>query len=271
MIKLVKKTRERILVVDDDEPSRHVMSDTLSEARYLPSRKPPTVLKALGIAARHSPDLVVSDLAMPGIDGIELTRRLHVFARGLPVVLTTCPRGNARRRTAANAYGAPSLASRSPMSLDELIWTIDRASSSCPSLNRCGQRARRRSPPRRRELPVLLLLALRLRRGRRRGLVGLLVRLGTRGGRRRGLVGLGLPGRALGGRRGLLASASVFFSPSALRLVGRGAGALPASPMKTSGQRSFAVWNVRRVALVGDQAGLPQEGSKSLTSFSAGR
>ena len=124
MIKLIKK-RDRILVVDDDEPSRHVMADTLSDAGYT-VEEAADGYEALEIAARRSPDLVVSDLAMPGIDGIELARRLHAFARDLPVVLTTGLDETRDVVTAANAYGAVACLKK-PMSLDELIWTIDRA------------------------------------------------------------------------------------------------------------------------------------------------
>jgi CheY-like chemotaxis protein len=128
MMKLVQK-RERILVVDDDEPSRHVMADTLSDAGYS-VEEAADGYEALEIAARHSPDLVVSDLAMPGIDGIELARRLHAFARDLPVVLTTGLDETRDVVTAANAYGAVACLKK-PMSLDELIWTIDRALVLC--------------------------------------------------------------------------------------------------------------------------------------------
>jgi CheY-like chemotaxis protein len=124
MLKLVKK-RERILVVDDDEPSRNVMADTLADAGYTVEMAADGY-EALDIAARRSPDLVVSDLAMPGIDGIELARRLHVFAAGVPVVLTTGLEETRDVVTAANAYGAVACLKK-PMSLDELIWTIDRA------------------------------------------------------------------------------------------------------------------------------------------------
>jgi CheY-like chemotaxis protein len=124
MTTLVKK-RERILVVDDDEPSRHVMADSLTDAGYTVEQAADGY-EALSIAAKRSPDLVVSDLAMPGIDGIELARRLHVFARNVPVVLTTGLEETRDVVTAANAYGAVACLKK-PMSLDELIWTIDRA------------------------------------------------------------------------------------------------------------------------------------------------
>jgi CheY-like chemotaxis protein len=124
MAKLMKK-RERVLVVDDDEPSRHVMADTLVDAGYT-VEEAADGHEALWIATRRSPDVVVSDLSMPGIDGIELARRLHVFARAVPVVLTTGLEDTRDIVTAARAYGAVACLKK-PMSLDELLWTIDRA------------------------------------------------------------------------------------------------------------------------------------------------
>ncbi|HEV3032362.1 MAG TPA: response regulator [Polyangia bacterium] len=124
MLKMVKK-RERILVVDDDEPSREIMAETLAEAGYT-VEEAADGYEALWIAARRSPDLIVSDLSMPGIDGIELARRLHVFAQAVPVVLTTGIEETRDVVTAAREYGAVACLKK-PMTVDELLWTIDRA------------------------------------------------------------------------------------------------------------------------------------------------
>jgi CheY-like chemotaxis protein len=129
MLKIVKK-RQRILIVEDDEPSRAIIAEALADAGYT-VEEAADGYEALSIAAHRRPDLVLSDLSMPGIDGVELTRRLHVFARALPVVLTT---GVAETRdivTAASDYGAVACLVK-PMSLDELLWTIDRALACTP-------------------------------------------------------------------------------------------------------------------------------------------
>jgi len=123
MIKITKK-RERILVVDDDEPSRQILAETLTQAGYT-VEEAADGYEALWIAARRSPDLVVSDLSMPGIDGIEFVRRLHAFTP-VPVVLTTGLQETRDVVTAADGYGAVACLKK-PMSVDELLWTIDRA------------------------------------------------------------------------------------------------------------------------------------------------
>jgi CheY-like chemotaxis protein len=79
-----------ILIVDDTSDTREIYS------LYLTSRgfKVPTAqdgLSGLDAAGRHQPDVIVMDLSMPGLDGIETTRRLKADPRTahIPVVLLT--------------------------------------------------------------------------------------------------------------------------------------------------------------------------------------
>ena len=79
-----------ILVVDDTSDTRDIYS------LYLTSRgfKVPTArdgLSGIDAACRHQPDVIVMDLSMPGLDGIEATRRLKADPRTshIPVLLLT--------------------------------------------------------------------------------------------------------------------------------------------------------------------------------------
>ena len=75
-----------ILVVDDDDPVRVMLGRLLRTQGY-------TVIQATSAAeARRSveqlrPDLVISDIVMPGESGIELRRELATCWPGLPVIL----------------------------------------------------------------------------------------------------------------------------------------------------------------------------------------
>ena len=75
-----------ILVVDDDDPVRVMLGRLLRTQGY-------TVIQATSAAeARRSveqlrPDLVISDIVMPGESGIELRRELAKRWPGLPVIL----------------------------------------------------------------------------------------------------------------------------------------------------------------------------------------
>jgi CheY-like chemotaxis protein len=123
-IKLVKK-RERVLIAEDDVASRELMTDVLRDAGYTVDAAADGY-EALWMAAQRMPDVLLTDLGMPGMDGIELARRLHVFARRVPVILTTGLEETRDVVTAAAAYGAVACLKK-PMSVDEVLWTIDRA------------------------------------------------------------------------------------------------------------------------------------------------
>jgi CheY-like chemotaxis protein len=95
--KPILKRREQILVVDDDADSCELVGLVLREAGYsIDLAKDGS--EALAKAARRRPDVVLADVQMPGIDGLELARRLHAADPTLPVVLTTgsCGRSKAR-------------------------------------------------------------------------------------------------------------------------------------------------------------------------------
>ena len=79
-----------ILVIDDE-------ADLVELVRYNLVREGFQVLAAhdgesgLRIVAQKSPDLVVVDLMLPGIDGLEVCRRLRAERRtfGLPIIMLT--------------------------------------------------------------------------------------------------------------------------------------------------------------------------------------
>jgi CheY-like chemotaxis protein len=83
------------------------------------------------------PDLLLSDLRLPSISGVELTRRIHTFAPDLPVVLTTCLEETYDICTSAPGYGAVACL-RKPMNMAGLLWTIDRALTQRPALLRAS-------------------------------------------------------------------------------------------------------------------------------------
>jgi len=75
-----------VLVVDDNEKIVSVLAEYLRADGYTAN----TALDgpaAIAAAAEHRPDLALVDVMLPGIDGLELTRRFQ--AEGIPVILVT--------------------------------------------------------------------------------------------------------------------------------------------------------------------------------------
>jgi two-component system response regulator MprA len=81
-------TAASILVVDDDAPIRRMLERTLSAEGYAVSSSADGGT-ALAAVERAAPDLIVLDIAMPGLDGLAVARRLRRKRLGLPILMLT--------------------------------------------------------------------------------------------------------------------------------------------------------------------------------------
>ena len=79
----------RILVVDDHEFVRTTVSAVLREAKFDVVATCADGLAALAVAERTELDVVLMDLSMPGMDGVEATRRMVARRPGVRVVIFT--------------------------------------------------------------------------------------------------------------------------------------------------------------------------------------
>src|SRR5262245_57506096 len=75
--------KSKILVVDDEDAGRFVKSQTLRRGGYAVIEAS-TGGEALALAAREQPDLVVLDVNLPDISGLEVCRRLRADHQALP-------------------------------------------------------------------------------------------------------------------------------------------------------------------------------------------
>ena len=116
---------QRVLIVDDDPLSREFLSEAVKSLGY-------QVQTAEGGAqgleqARSKPyDLVLTDLRMPGLDGIELIREISRLCPGLPTVLITA-HGTIESAVQAMREGAVDFLVKpcTPDSIDLVIQRID--------------------------------------------------------------------------------------------------------------------------------------------------
>jgi two-component system NarL family response regulator len=81
--------RLRIVVVDDHEMLRRGLTSLLPERGVDVVAEFSTGADAIDHVLEHDPHVVVLELSMPGMSGIELTRRLNTMHPGLPVVVLT--------------------------------------------------------------------------------------------------------------------------------------------------------------------------------------
>ena len=80
--------RPRLLLVEDDAAVRRSIAETLSEEGF-DVREADGAPAALKLLAESDPEIVLSDVRMPGMDGIELLRLLRERAPAVDVVLMT--------------------------------------------------------------------------------------------------------------------------------------------------------------------------------------
>ncbi len=107
----------RILVVDDEPQILRALGTNL-KARGYEIDLAPTGEAALSLAARSHPDLVVLDLGLPGIDGIEVIRGLRGWT-AVPIIVLSV-REAERDKVAALDAGADDYVTK-PFGMDELL------------------------------------------------------------------------------------------------------------------------------------------------------
>ena len=113
-----------ILIVDDYAVSLRLLNHILLRANH----KPVTAsngLQALDVLEQEPVDLVILDIDMPEINGIEVLRRIRADARftTLPVIMLTAS-GDDEDRKQAEASGANGFLTK-PTSSDEIIAIIN--------------------------------------------------------------------------------------------------------------------------------------------------
>jgi two-component system, cell cycle response regulator DivK len=116
---------ERVLIVEDNEKNMKLFRDVLQATGYA-TIEATNGEEAVAAATEHLPDLVLMDVQLPGIDGLEALRRLRADERtaGMRVVALTAQAmsGDRERFLEAGFNGYIS----KPVNVAEFVGTVKR-------------------------------------------------------------------------------------------------------------------------------------------------
>jgi two-component system response regulator ResD len=115
--------RGKVLVVDDEPTIGDVVSRYLQRAGY-ETQVADTGAQALEQAAADRPDVVVLDLMLPDIDGLEVMRRLRLQDRSRTAIILLTARGEESDRVIGLRLGADDYVVK-PFSPAELVARVD--------------------------------------------------------------------------------------------------------------------------------------------------
>lgn len=129
--------RPRILVVDDEPQLIRVLRTGLQSRGY-EIRAAADGLAGFEVFTDWHPDLVITDLAMPNVDGLELCRLVRAISQ-VPIIVLSA-KGEEKTKVEALDLGADDFVTK-PFGIDELLARV-RASlrrATAPSVNEAAQ------------------------------------------------------------------------------------------------------------------------------------
>ena len=118
---IVKKAK--ILVVDDEAPARSGLSKLLEQEGYRVVQASDGQ-QALEVLAEEAPELIITDLQMPNMDGMELLGRLRERGIEIPAIVATAS-GEVSSAIAAMRAGAEDYLTK-PIDFDAMLLTVER-------------------------------------------------------------------------------------------------------------------------------------------------
>jgi len=114
-----------ILIVDDDADARETIGELLTLSGEFAVKTADTGTKALEILKHGSVDLVISDLLMPEMDGISLTKNIKEQGIDIPIIVTT-GFASVERAVQSMQAGAADFITK-PFNFDQIKITVEKA------------------------------------------------------------------------------------------------------------------------------------------------
>lgn len=120
-----KLVPEKLLIVDDEPDMLKLLSMIIKEKTRHTVTTTNNPLEALELLKSESFDLVIADLKMPGIDGLELLDAIKKHDKHIPVILITAY-GTLETATDAMHRGCFDFITK-PFRKEQILYTIDKA------------------------------------------------------------------------------------------------------------------------------------------------
>src|SRR5208283_3048212 len=116
---------EKILIVDDEPDMLRLLSMIIKDKTPYEITTTNNPVEALDLARKGGFDLLISDLKMPGLDGIELLNAVRSFDAAIPVIIITA---YATAESAAEAMDKNAFDFiTKPFRKEQIIFTIEKA------------------------------------------------------------------------------------------------------------------------------------------------
>jgi two-component system KDP operon response regulator KdpE len=112
--------REKILVIEDEETISHFISTVLNNNGY-ESVQAHTGSEAMSMISSHCPDLVILDLGLPDMDGLDILRQIREWS-SLPVIVVSA-RAHETDKVTALDLGADDYLTK-PFGTEELLARV---------------------------------------------------------------------------------------------------------------------------------------------------
>ena len=132
----MRRPRGRVLVAEDDRAMRDLITSLLRDAGYdvVEACDGAQLLDRIGDLAgrlhgRHAIELIISDIRMPGLTGLDVLAALRVAYWRTPVILITAF-GDEESHAEANQLGALAVLDK-PFALEELLALVRRTVPPC--------------------------------------------------------------------------------------------------------------------------------------------
>jgi DNA-binding response OmpR family regulator len=126
---MIRKSARRVLVVDDEPSVREMLSDFLEMNNFI-CMQADNGESAVDVTRREKFDLIIMDVRMPGVSGIEALREIKREAPTQPVVMVTAV-SEVETAVEAMRLGANDYVMK-PFVLHDMLITVDHAIESVP-------------------------------------------------------------------------------------------------------------------------------------------